>query len=95
MSTDGSGHGTPPELDADKQAHTLPSETTDTEPWSTNVDMLHERTASIHAASRKTTKDARGILDTLLEHHTGIAAEPTFSITSNDISPDRSSLGTA
>lgn len=56
--------------------------------------MLHERSASSHAASRKTTTDDIGLpasLDSLLEHHAGIAAEPTISITSNDVSPDRSS----
>ena len=95
-STDGiGGQGTLPGLDGDKQEHVLPSETTDTEPWSMNVDMLHEKkTASSDVASRKTTKDAVGFpasLDSLLKHHAGIAAEPTFSTTSNDVSPDRSS----
>lgn len=56
--------------------------------------MLHERTASSHAASCKTTKDAivfPASLDSLLEHHAGITAEPTISITSNNVSPDKSS----
>ena len=94
LSTDGSSQGALPELDGDKQEQILPSETTDTEPWSTNADMLHEATVSGHAASCNTTKDAIGFpasLNSLLEPHAGIEAEPTISITSIDVSPDRSS----
>ena len=83
--------------DAHKLERMLPSETTETEPWSTNVDMLHENIASNHGASHRTAKDKMGVsasLHGLVDHHAGIAAEPTFSMTSNDVSPDRSSMGT-
>lgn len=77
--------------------HVLPSETTDTEPWSTNVDMLHESNAPNYAASasRKTTKDAAGVLHSLVGDHAGTAAKPTISMGSEFVSPDTSSLRTA
>ena len=49
----------------------------------------------LHLARQQ--KDSVGVpanLHSLNEDHAGIAAEPTISKTSKDISPDRSALGT-
>lgn len=62
-STNGSTQGTQSEqheTDGDKRQHMLPSVTTDTEPWSTAVETLHEKDSPSHSASHSTAKDTIG-----------------------------------
>ena len=73
--------------------------TTDTEPWSTDVTVLqaHDGRAAVGAMLEKEaeiTSAAPASPDFSLSHHE-LAAEPTFSLSSVDVSPDRSSLSAA
>ena len=67
--------------------HALPSMTTDTEPWSTTVDVLHNHNpAGVHDIFMRNAANGRKSADF------GVAAEATFSMTSTDVSPDKSSV---
>ena len=77
----------------------LPSMTTDTEPWSTDVTVLqaHYDRAAVGAVPCKeaeTSSAAPASPDFSLRHQE-LAAEPTFSLSSSDVSPDRSSISMA
>ena len=77
----------------------LPSMTIDTEPWSTDVTVLqaHDEPAAVVAVPGKeadVSSVAPASPDFSLKHQE-LAAEPTFSLSSSDVSPDRSSISMA
>lgn len=71
--------------------------TTDTEPWSTDVTILQAHDDDRAAVVAMPGKEAEMSLaspaspDFSLRHQE-LAAEPTFSLSSSDVSPDRSSI---
>ena len=76
----------------------LPSMTTDTEPWSTDGALLHareDRAVANEMPSRKAdvALPAPASPDFSLSHQE-MAAEPTFSLSSTDVSPDKSITST-
>jgi len=76
----------------------LPSMTTDTEPWSTDGALLHaceDRAVANEMPSRKAdiSLPAPASPDFSLSHQE-MAAEPTFSLSSTDVSPDKSITST-
>lgn len=83
------------EIERNMVKHVLPSVTTDTEPWSTATDILHEcAPADVPDKSVRAARDYANVPTRLRFglNDVGIAAEPTFSMTSTDVSPDKSSL---
>ena len=76
----------------------LPSITTDTEPWSTDGALLHageDKAVANEMPSRKAdiSLPAPASPDFSLSHQE-MAAEPTFSLSSTDVSPDKSIIST-
>ena len=76
----------------------LPSMTTDTEPWSTDGALLHareDRAVANEMPSRKAdvALPAPASPDFSLNHQE-MAAESTFSLSSTDVSPDKSITST-
>ena len=76
----------------------LPSMTTDTEPWSTDGALLHapdDRAVANEKPIRKAdiSVPAPASPDFSLSHQE-MAAEPTFSLSSTDVSPDKSITST-
>ncbi len=76
----------------------LPSMTTDTEPWSTDGARLHaheDRAVANEMPSRKADirLPAPASPDFSLSHQE-MASEPTFSLSSTDVSPDKSITST-
>lgn len=76
----------------------LPSMTTDTEPWSTDGAVLYareDRAVADGMPSRKAdiSLPAPASPDFSLSHQE-MAAEPTFSLSSTDVSPDKSLTST-
>ena len=74
----------------------LPSVTTDSEPWSTSVDLLHARdnaapTNDVPCRSAERILLAPESPDFRLTNQE-LAAEATFSLSSTDVSPDKSSI---
>ena len=71
----------------------LPSMTTDTEADSTKVAMLHEGLAAGHAQPEDQGRDSAPASPSFSVNSAGILAEPTFSLSSTDVSPDKSMSG--
>ena len=72
----------------------LPSMTTDTEADSTKVAVLHAGLASGHAQTEDDRgRDSAPASPNLSVNSAEILAEPTFSLSSTDVSPDKSMSG--